>query len=212
MKRTIIGFSAVLACLALSAQESPQPAVAASQGRSARTSFRCAVQADGQGRRWLRDVGGGAGVLFRAANAAVGKDARNSGGGPGGNRSRQEASNPCNRISRSRTCRSHRRAAPSPIRNTTTQQHRVTYWDYSEPGNVKVYVGELDAATGLFRKPPGRDYLLAEHVSAVFQGRQVVGTQRSGVGLRRERLDGLLHQGRRQGHAATLARHADRRA
>jgi hypothetical protein len=48
-------------------------------------------------------------------------------------------------------------------------QHRVTYWDYSEPGNIKVYVGELDSTTGLFQKPPGRDYLVAEHVSPFFK-------------------------------------------
>lgn len=45
------------------------------------------------------------------------------------------------------------------------EQHLVTYWDYSTPGNVKIYVGELDAKTGLLRKPPGRDHLIAEHVS-----------------------------------------------
>lgn len=48
-------------------------------------------------------------------------------------------------------------------------QHRVTYWDYTEPGNIKVFVGELDATTGLFTKPPGRDYLVAEHVSPFFK-------------------------------------------
>lgn len=49
------------------------------------------------------------------------------------------------------------------------EQHRVTYWDYSTPGNVKVYVGELDPKTGLFRNPSGRDYLIAEHVSPFFR-------------------------------------------
>jgi hypothetical protein len=42
---------------------------------------------------------------------------------------------------------------------------RVTYWDYSEPGNAKVLVRELDPVTGLFAMPPGRDDLVAEHVS-----------------------------------------------
>jgi hypothetical protein len=49
------------------------------------------------------------------------------------------------------------------------QQHRVTYWDYSAPGNIKVFVGELDPTTGLFKKPPGRDHLVAEHVSPFFK-------------------------------------------
>jgi hypothetical protein len=51
-------------------------------------------------------------------------------------------------------------------------QHRVTYWDYTEPGNIKVYVGELDPVTGLFAKPPGRDHLVAEHVSPFFKDGQ----------------------------------------
>ncbi|MBU0609508.1 MAG: EF-hand domain-containing protein, partial [Armatimonadetes bacterium] len=52
------------------------------------------------------------------------------------------------------------------------EQHLVTYWDYSTPGNVKVYVGALDPRTGLFRKPPGRDHLIAEHVSPFFTDRK----------------------------------------
>ncbi len=49
------------------------------------------------------------------------------------------------------------------------REHRVTYWDYSQPGNIKVYVGQLDPTTGLFQKPPGRDYLVAERVSPFFK-------------------------------------------
>jgi len=52
------------------------------------------------------------------------------------------------------------------------EQRRVTYWDYSEPGNVRVYVGELDPNTGLFKRPPGRDYVLADHVSPFFKDGQ----------------------------------------
>lgn len=51
-------------------------------------------------------------------------------------------------------------------------QHRVTYWDYSQPGNIKVFVGKLDPETGLFQEPPGRDYLVADHVSPFFKNGQ----------------------------------------